>query len=103
MTPAAVSRPPRGGLAAFIAAVLWLIAAASCSLIASSAPHSKALIPQLLSFAAILAGWPLISIAGRRFDVLLRRDWIRLWALTIGFVFLAVGLLSCGLAIAMYG
>ncbi|MEO7663892.1 MAG: hypothetical protein ABIV26_02110 [Candidatus Limnocylindrales bacterium] len=102
---AAPSKPRRArvGRAAVAAAILWLVAGASCSLIASTAVHRTALLPQLFAYGAVLIGWPIVVLAGRRFDVRTRREWAQTWALTFGVLVLLVGTASCVAAIAMYG
>ncbi len=97
------ARGSRWQRAAVMAAIIWLAAGAGLSALASSAPHPKAAIPQLLVLGVWIVGWPIVRAAGRRYGVTRRSDWLKTWALTIGLIWLGLGLVGCVAAIAMYG
>lgn len=99
-TQASGSRWRRAGV---VAAIGWLIAGASLSILASSAPDPEALIPRLLVLAVFIVGWPIVGGAGRRYGVTRRGDWLKTWALTIGLIWLGIGAVACVAAIAVYG
>lgn len=94
---------PRVARAAVAAAALWAVVGAGLSFLASKAPDPHALIPQLLVLAVWLVGWPIVRTAGRRYDIQRRGDWLRLWALTIGLIWLSLGVVGCVTALAVYG
>ena len=89
--------------AAVVAAIIWLPAGAGLSALASRAPNPNAALPQLLVLAVWIVGWPIVRAAGRRYGVTRRTDWLKTWALTIGMIWLGLGLVACVVAIATYG
>jgi hypothetical protein len=99
----ATLRGPRIARAALTAAVAWLGLGTALSLLASSAPHSNALIPRFLTALPILIGWPLGRWAGHRNGIESRGAWARLWVVTIGLVFLGLAFIGCADALATYG
>ena len=89
--------------AAVVAAIVWLAAGAGLSALASRAPDPQAVLPQLLVLGVWIVGWPIVGAAGRRYGVTRRNDWLKTWALTIGMIWLGLGLVGCVVALAVYG